>query len=276
VEASNQPGSGDEVLARLRDIMPVLPKRLQQCGAYVAAHPDRIALSTVSEMAEAAGVQPSAFMRFCQELGFSGYTQMQRVFRNDLGTKWPDYTTRLEKLRERGADSPSGLLAEFVDAGRHSLEMLTRSVDHVALEHAVSRISGARTVHVAGFRRAFAIASYMAYAFEKLGVPTLLHAQIAGLDAAHALRAGDALVVISFAPYTPQVIALAERAAAEGVDLVIITDTVVSPLARFNGALLLVNEIEVGAFRSLSASTALAMTLAIAVGARRGQPIQKK
>jgi DNA-binding MurR/RpiR family transcriptional regulator len=146
----------------------------------------------------------------------------------------------------------------------------------MSLERAVTHLSGARTVHIAGFRRSFAVASYLAYAFEKLGMPAILHSQIAGLDTSHAMRAGDALIVISFAPYTPQAVALAERAAADGVDLVIITDTVVSPLAKFPGTLLLVNEIEVGAFRSLAASLVLAMALAISVGARRDQPTRKK
>jgi DNA-binding MurR/RpiR family transcriptional regulator len=83
VDAGTHPQTSDEILRKLSDLMPGLPKRLQQCAAYVAANPDRIAVSTVSEMAEAANVQPSAFMRFCQELGFTGYSQMQRVFRND-------------------------------------------------------------------------------------------------------------------------------------------------------------------------------------------------
>ena len=82
-----------------------LPKRLKQCADYVAANPDRIAVSTVAEMAEGAGVKPSAFMRFCQVLGFSGFSQMQRLFRDSYVQNWPDYPTRLEKLRESGAGS---------------------------------------------------------------------------------------------------------------------------------------------------------------------------
>ncbi len=51
-------------------------------------------MSTVAEMAEAAGVQPSAFMRFCQIMGFSGYSEMQRLFRESYVGGWPDYSTR--------------------------------------------------------------------------------------------------------------------------------------------------------------------------------------
>src|SRR5690606_31618212 len=117
---------------------------------------------TVSELAAGAGVQPSAVMRFCQVLGFSGFSQMQRLFRDSYSRNWPDYPTRLRKLRENGADSPPALLAEFVEAGRLSLETLARTVDPDALDEATRIIAGAGLVHIVGLRRAFPVASYMA------------------------------------------------------------------------------------------------------------------
>jgi len=77
------PASVVEFEEKLLEVSASLPKRLKQCADYVAANTDRIAVSTVAEMAEAAGVQPSAFMRFCQIMGFSGYSEMQRLFREN-------------------------------------------------------------------------------------------------------------------------------------------------------------------------------------------------
>ncbi len=74
------PASIKQFEERLIDVSESLPKRLRQCAEYVAANKDRIAVSTVAEMAEGAGVQPSAFMRFCRILGFSGFSEMQRLF----------------------------------------------------------------------------------------------------------------------------------------------------------------------------------------------------
>ena len=74
-----------------------MPKRLRQCADFIVALPDRVAVSTVAELAAAAEVQPSAVMRFCQELGFSGFSQMQRLFREEYARKWPDYGTRLRE-----------------------------------------------------------------------------------------------------------------------------------------------------------------------------------
>ncbi len=77
------PTNVKEFEARLLEVADRLPKRLKQCADFVAANQDRIAVSTVAEMAEGAGVQSSAFMRFCQILGFSGFSEMQKLFREE-------------------------------------------------------------------------------------------------------------------------------------------------------------------------------------------------
>ena len=57
---------------------------------------------------------------------------------------------------------------------------------------------------------------------------------------------------------------------ARGLPVVALTDRPGSPLARLSDAVLLVPEVDFGAFRSLSATITLALTLAVAIGAGRG------
>jgi DNA-binding MurR/RpiR family transcriptional regulator len=85
------PQTMEEFRERLVQLQETMPKRVRQCADYVAENTDRIAVSTVSQLAEEAGVQPSAFMRFCQVLGFSGFSEMQRLFRDSFMQAWPDY-----------------------------------------------------------------------------------------------------------------------------------------------------------------------------------------
>lgn len=132
--------------------------------------------------------------------GFSGFSEMQRLFRDSYVGGWPDYATRLDHLREKGDESASGLLAEFVEAGRSSLEMLLKSVDTRQLDEAVSALAQARTVHIIGLRRSFPIASYLAYAFEKMKVPAVLHSAVGGLGNLSAISRDDALIAITFSP----------------------------------------------------------------------------
>lgn len=268
------PTSVDEFRSRLINATQTMPRRLRQCADYIAANTDRIAVSTVAELAAGAEVPPSALMRFCQILGFSGFSEMQRLFRDAYAPGWPDYATRLKNLKTGGAGSPTALLGEFVEAGRLSLEALATSTDDAALQRAVDLLARADTLHVVGLRRAFPVACYLTYAFEKMNVPAMLHDGLGKLEHRFALRPDDAVLAISFAPYSEETLALAKEAQDRGLIVVGMTDLVTSPLARLSDAVLTVPEVDFGAFRSMSATLALAMALSVAVGSARelGRP----
>ena len=264
------PVSVEQFRTRLALVIDTLPRRLRQCADFILANADRIAVSTVAELAAGAEVPPSALMRFCQMLGFSGFSEMQRLFREAYSPGWPDYATRLKNLKEGAGGQPAALLAEFVEAGRLSLEALTKSLDEAALAKAVALLAAADTVHVVGLRRAFAVASYLAYVFDKMQVPAMLHDGVGKLDHRFALRPGDALLAITFAPYSEETLSLAAEARARGLSVVALTDRPTSPLAKHANAVLTVTEVDFGAFRSLSATIAMAIALAVAVGSARG------
>ncbi|MEM7320758.1 MAG: MurR/RpiR family transcriptional regulator [Pseudomonadota bacterium] len=267
--ATHPPQSVEDFHRQLGDMSQALPKRLKQCADYLAAHSGRIALSTVAELAAGAKVQPSAMMRFCQIMGFSGFSEMQKLFRESGVHGFPDYASRLAKLRDRGSGSPSALLAEFVDAGRTSLENLANTVDLKVLDQSAKTLAQANMIHVIGLRRSFPVASYLAYAFDKMEIPAMLHDAVGKLTHAHAVRSGDALIAITFAPYSQETLALAEECNARGVPVVAITDAITSPLLTGEVLPLRVSEVDFGDFRALSATLSLAITLAISVGTQR-------
>lgn len=263
------PTSVDEFRLRLAEVSVTLPRRLRQCADYIATNTDRIAVSTVAELAAGADVPPSALMRFCQILGFSGFSDMQRMFREAYSPGWPDYSTRLSNLKADGAGSPAALLAEFIEAGRLSLESLAKTADEAALARSVDLLAAADTVHVIGLRRSYAVACYLAYVFDKMSVPAMLHDGVGKLDHRFALRPGDALIAITFAPYSEETLTLAQDARTRGLTVVAITDRMTSPVVRLADAVLTVPEVDFGAFRSLSATIAMAISLAVAVGSAR-------
>lgn len=262
------PSSVDDLRARVREVAEAMPKRLRQCAQYVLANPEKIAVSTVAELAEAAGVQPSAFMRFCQSLGFSGYSEMQKLYREAYTQRWPDYPTRLRQLRDR-AGSPAHLLGDFVEAGHKSLSLLTENLDVAALDRAVDLLRQASTIHVVGLRRSFPVASYLSYVLDKMKVPVLLHSATGGVVHQNAIRPGDALIAITFPPYSAETVELTQIAARQDVPVVAITDGSKSPIRDLSNEVLAISEVDVGAFRSLSATLSLAAALAVAVGAAK-------
>ncbi|MDD2867425.1 MurR/RpiR family transcriptional regulator [Neomegalonema sp.] len=268
------PADLEALQRRIAALAPDLPKRLRQCAEWALAHPDRVAVSTVAQLAAGAEAPPSAFVRFCQALGYAGFSDFQTIYRE--GYLWPDYGVRLEKLRARGDRSAPGLLAAFVEAGRDSLETLAKTLDPADLEEAAALLARARMIHVMGLRRAGPVALYLAYVFEKMEIPAMNHDLAGRLERRAALRPGDAALAISFAPYSEETVAFAEAAAARGLPVAVLTDTLASPLLAHARRALLVKEADVGAFRPLTATLSLASALAVAVGVKREAEIPEQ
>jgi DNA-binding MurR/RpiR family transcriptional regulator len=255
----------------------MLPKRLRQTAAFALAHPDEVALGTASGVARSAQVQASTLVRFAQSLGFAGFSELQGVFRSHLRTRWPDYSERLKALHAsaRASGDPMNLLLGFADSAAQSIAKLRDSVRREELDGAIERLARADTIYLVGQRRSFCVSHYLAYALAQLGLRAILVDNVGGLgpDQLGHASADDAVLAISFAPYSPTTIALAKTARARKAPLVVVTDSALSPLAGMADARFEVVESDFGAFRSLAATFCLAMTLAVGVAERRAEHI---
>ncbi len=249
-----------------------LSKRLQQVAEYALAHPDDMALETIAVIASRAKVPPSSLIRFSKALGFDGFSRMQRLFRDRLVARAPTYGERIRRL---SADSmpddrplPSMMLHDVAAAGIEGLERLHQDMPLADLQMAIAMLARARLIHVVAQRRAFPVASYLAYLLNEMGQPACLLDGVGGMlgQQARAISPDDALVAISFQPYAPEVAALVERCRAEEVPLIGVTDGQLSPLARLADVSFEIVESEAHGFRPLIAAMCLALTLSVSLG----------
>ena len=279
------PGETPRDFKSLRDLIvarrAALPKRLIQVADFAVGHPQEIAFGRVADLAAQAGVQPSTMVRFAQALGYAGFTDLQAVFRAHARQRWPEHRERLESLahalpnqQRAAAPEPAGLLRGFLHAARVSIDHLEQSIDRHALDQAVDVLARARTISLIGTRRVYPVAIYLAYALGTLGARSELADQQGGLSQRRIdlLDETDAVLAVSFTPYASETLALVQQAAGRGVPVVAITDSPFSPLAQFARVWIEVAETDLGGFRSLSATLALATTLCVALAARRASP----
>jgi DNA-binding MurR/RpiR family transcriptional regulator len=252
-----------------------MPKRLKQLAAFAVEHPEEVAFGTVAGIAEHAGVQPSTLVRFAKSLGYDGFSHLQQVFRDRLRERFPDYRERLGGLRDQEGHHihAASLLEGFAGAAAVSLERMRESVRPEELSRAIETLAKADTIYLLAARRVFPVAAYCAYAFGKLGVRAILIDHIAQLGPEQMATATerDAVLAISFTPYAPITADLAAVAARRDIPVVAITDSAFSPLVTSADVWLEVAEADFSAFRSLSASFALAMALAVGTAEKRAK-----
>jgi DNA-binding MurR/RpiR family transcriptional regulator len=279
VLAAAKPATLDDLRTLIGEVGDRLTPRVRDAARYALEHPNDIALGSVAAVAEQAGIAASAFIRMAQSLGFSGYVELQSLFIEPLQrVAAPSYR---ERIRHYGGElaiddpaDPAQVLRAFSQANIVSLEHLRDEADTLQLPRAIRLIRGARMVYVLGLRRSYAVAAYLAYALNRVGRPCV---QITGLggaidEQARAVGPRDLLVAISFPPYAGDTVRVCEQVHAAGARRLVITDSVLSPIARDAEQVLQVNDAELLGFRSLTTAMALAQTLAmgLAFKDRRG------
>jgi DNA-binding MurR/RpiR family transcriptional regulator len=264
------PATIESLEARLRDLGGTLPRRLKQCAEFLLRHPERVLVSTVAELGASMELPPSAMVRLCQAVGFTGYSEMQQLYRNAWSAQWPDYRSQIRDLRKTD-HGVAALHAKLVEAESQSLQRNLQALDPEALEASITMLAQARVLHVAGLEHDFPTAGYALSLLERLEVPAMLHGAVGGSGTRHALLPGDALLAIAFAPYSPGTIELAAHAREIGMPVVAVTDGLDGTLREVGASVLSVAEIDLGAARTLSATLTLTLTLALAIGERRAE-----
>jgi DNA-binding MurR/RpiR family transcriptional regulator len=265
----------EDFAATVSAAFPRLSPQQQVIAQYVLEHPDAFALGTAATVAEAAGVQPSALVRFANVMAFSGFSEMQQLFKSRLLERAGSYRERIGAMRGSADTADAeGVLHRFADDGIADLRQLGRSVPAEALERATRLLSRARRVHVLAQRRAFPIASYLAYALGQLDLKVQLLDGIGGMlmDSLRQLERGEVMLVASFKNYSPQVIEAAQQAHAKGLQVVAITDHALSPLKPAATVCFELGQGPSAGFRSLVAPMCLAQALVVSTGQQLVSP----
>ncbi len=272
------PGShpaAERLLKAIRDEFESLSRQLKLIARYVEQHRDHIGLDRIQDVAGRCGVQPSAVIRFAKRFGFSGYSEMQKIFRDGITQQLApsrNYQARIRSViaSAQGRLTSADIADEFIGGSIAGMQELKRDLHSSVFDDAVALLAGTQTVWVVGSRRSFAVATYLTYALQHTDKRIEL---LSGLGSMHegqlrGLREGDVMLVVSFAPYAEESLQCARAAAARGARLIAITDSQMSPLASMAAAVLVVNESSTFGFRSLTNTMCLAQSLFIALAYR--------
>jgi len=271
----SKPATVEQLLTRISDEYETLSKQLKAIGRHVERHRDHLGLEGIQDVAAECAVQPSAVVRFAKHFGFSGFAEMQRLFRAGLVRQIApgrNYQARIREVIAAGARSLSSvdIAREFLGGSIAGMQELQNSVHAPTLKKAVDLLAKADAIWIAGARRSFPVAAYLDYALQhtdkRIGLLSALGSMQDG--AVRSVRRGDVLIAISFAPYAPETLAVARAAVRRGATLLAITDSRMGDLARLAHVILKVQEHATFGFRALTSTMGLAQGLFIALAYR--------
>lgn len=276
------PKDYDSLCAMLAKRQGSLSRRLEQVARFFLNHPEEVAISTLVTLADHAQVPPATITRFAKELGFTGFAELQAVFRERLVGPRVPYADRVSMLRSgtRAAEiadadlQDSGRMFEgFVQAAVNSLVRIEESLDRAELAAFVDALAVCEVVHVAAARGAFSIGAYSVYGLASIGKRAHLVDNLGAMRAEQigAMGPNDVLLAVTFDDYTPETVEAARLAHSRGLTVLAITDNELSPVVGLASHVLYVTEARLGHFRSQVPALVVCQAIIVSLGRRLGE-----
>jgi RpiR family carbohydrate utilization transcriptional regulator len=252
-------------------LLDQLSPRHQDIIRPVLENPREFVLLNVRDMAHRLATAPTTVVRVVQALGFVSYKDFQHYL-HDLSVT---SATILDSMR---AASNTTQPPKFLRDSRKLIQQNLGFVqDHIDLRQVLAiakRIHEARRVLLLGGDMASSLVKYMEYHLIIAGLPVL--AAVSPGRATHLARSTDKkdiLIGISFRRGLRMTIEGAEKAKENGAYCVGITDSMLSPLARFSDELLIVPITSLSFAASYVAPLAVIDLITAAVGSLRRKQI---
>jgi DNA-binding MurR/RpiR family transcriptional regulator len=270
--AKRRAGDSEDVIDELRRQYDRLTQSQKRIAEYIVDHPDRVAFSTVDQMAGQLGINPSTIVRFTYRLGLKGF---------------PDLQERTRQLVRGQLSAASEIVNEnsvlvhlegtaFGTSLGQDLQNLRRTISAIKVEdlqRASDMIVAARQVFVLGSFNAYSVAFFLGLALDRIrgnttvwsGDMTLLGSQSLGLGPE------DCLIAFTSAPYavsTQRVALLAKEAKSK---VIAVTDTPISAVGQIADVILAAAATGAGLQNSFVAPMAIANALLNGVAAANSE-----
>jgi RpiR family carbohydrate utilization transcriptional regulator len=227
------------MLSIIRQMQGALSPAYERVAAVVLARPEVAVRSSITAMAQEAGVSEPTVLRFCRQLGCTSFPEFKLSVMRELAAP----TTLQPQPEVSGEDDIPGAADKVFQATIDTLTRVRRALPAAALQRACTAIVRARWVHVFGFGASATVAADAQHKLFRLGALSIAHgdAHMQAMAAA-TLGAEDVVLAISNTGRTRELLETVAVAAEGGATIVAITRPG-SPLA-LQAAVLLPVDVE--------------------------------
>ena len=242
---------------------------------YIEDYPDKVAFMTAAKLGTTVGVSESTVVRFAMEIGYSGYPQMQQAMQEMIRNR----LTSVQRLEMTLGNIPlCKLLYSVLDQDVNILRRTKEQIDQKAFYEAARALLPAKRVHILGAGSSLALATFMKHYFElifdsvhlmEVTSEARIYQQLIRIDG------DDAVIAISFPRYSKKAARALRYAKDRGAATLAITDSPLSPLAKYASHLLLARSDMVSFVDSLVGPLSIINALIVTVAAEKKSEVTK-
>ena len=221
--------SGDEnVLLKIRGLLPSLTDREKKIGNYVLRYPDEVVRLSITELAEACGVSDATIFRFCRKVGTEGYQDFKIALAKDSVS--PDSLVYADVIPE---DSLLTMAEKIVEANVKALRDTLKVMDMETLDRALNAILAANRVQIYAIGGSGVAARELQFKLMQLGINAnaFIDSQMQFISAS-LLTDADVAVAVCHSGNKRHTVEALELAKASGATTICITSYTASPIAE--------------------------------------------
>jgi DNA-binding MurR/RpiR family transcriptional regulator len=215
------------------DRVSQLSRRRREIIRPAIENPRQFVLLSVRDMAKKLGTDPATIVRIARGLGFGSYKEFQQYLHELSVVRLTSVDTM-----QTGFPPGSGVISRMQECLNQELKnfrALYNGLDLRRLEEVARRVWKAHRILLLGGDAAACLVSYIEYHFNILGLPVFT--ATAPGQAVHLVRSlgeGDVVIAISFRRGLRMTIEGIQHARKSGAYCIGVTDTYISPVARFS------------------------------------------
>lgn len=257
-----------DILTAIEAASPSFSKGQRSIAKYILENYEKAAFMTASRLGQVVDVSESTVVRFAAELGYDGYPQMRRALQ-DMIRNCLTSVQRIQVAKElmESQDILSLVLSSDIEQIRLTMEETNRK----DFNSAVDAIVKAKNIYIFGLRSASALANFIGFYFNLLfDNVRVINGSSSSEVFEQILRItkGDVFITLSFPRYSRRTIKAMHYARDMGSDVIGITDTPASPIAKLADIALFAKSDMVSFLDTLVAPLSLVNALIVATSAK--------
>ena len=202
---------------------------------YLNANPESIGFLSIVEMSKRAGVSQATIVRFCNKIGYEGYSELNNEVRSSIQVQFGSVDRfKLGQLIGEGDKAGAqidSIFSRMVSSEIENIYQLTRNIRVSDFRHCVDRVVKADRIAVIGSQASTSLVIHMFQMLSKIleQVDKITHHDIEAAAVIRRLTPESVAFVISFPRYARITLDIADALREKGVYIVVLTDNHLSP-----------------------------------------------
>lgn len=270
------PGTGPAAADGLRDRIvqhvAALSPQQRNIAEYCLDHAQEIPFLSVPELAERTGTSDATVVRFCQRIGYSGYSDLKMALVDQAREEMRASSTG--EASDFTADIGKDFLAAMAKLEQQNIERTLENIDRHTFAQVAASLFRADHIFTFGLGISAYLSDYAAYLFTEHGMRStcLTTRYTSPREQLVVLRPSDLVLAFSFPPYSRQTLEVLEESSDKGVPTVVITDKTTAPAVAIAGDALVVSSHGMSFNNATSSTNVVLNALVLEIASRhRGE-----